>query len=136
MRLSLKRKREKLKYSLSRQIRNLAQRKYYHSVHSPFTLHSHFRANVVLLRTEKKEKREDTILSKLNKFGQQFMESVDAIQQKPKKKGKKAAIKPEIESTGFVAIDTMDNEEEDISDDKDEIDQLFGIGKRSVSATR
>jgi hypothetical protein len=64
------------------------------------------------------------------------MESVDAIQQKPKKKGKKAAIKPEIESTGFVAIDTMDNEEEDISDDKDEIDQLFGIGKRSVSATR
>ncbi|KAM3586997.1 hypothetical protein VKS41_002044 [Umbelopsis sp. WA50703] len=85
--------------------------------------------------TEKKEKREDTILSKLNKFGQQFMESVDATQQKPKKKGKKAAIKPEIESTAFVAIDTMDNEEEDISDDKDEIDQLFGIVPCSANTT-
>ncbi|KAJ2959372.1 hypothetical protein NQZ79_g5151 [Umbelopsis isabellina] len=76
--------------------------------------------------TEKKDKKEDAILSKLNKLGQQFMESVDASQQKPKKKGKKAASKPVIELTNFEAIDTMDKEEDDTIDEKDEIDQLFG----------
>lgn len=81
------------------------------------------------LRTEKKDKKEDAILSKLNKLGQQFMESVDASQQKPKKKSKKAAIKPAIELTNVEANDTVDKEEEVIMEEKDEIDQLFGTGR-------
>ncbi|KAI9284446.1 hypothetical protein BC943DRAFT_325663 [Umbelopsis sp. AD052] len=74
----------------------------------------------------KSESSENDLLKKLNKFGEQFMQSVDSSSKKTPKKAKKVVEKVEVAPVD-PELSVFPDEDLEAFEDGDEIDQLFGI---------
>lgn len=79
-------------------------------------------------RPAKSENINDDLLKKLNQFGEQFMQSVESSSKKAPKKAKKVVEKPKVAPVDSESS-VFPDEDLEAFEDKDEIDQLFGIGK-------
>ncbi|KAI8580733.1 hypothetical protein K450DRAFT_235699 [Umbelopsis ramanniana AG] len=74
----------------------------------------------------KNEISENDLLKKLNKFGEQFMQSVDTSSKKTPKKAKKVVEKMEVAPVDSE-LPVFPDEDLEAFEDEDEIDQLFGL---------
>jgi hypothetical protein len=113
----------------------LAEKKKSRTVYvQPPVVHMHVNQTPVadtFNRPAKNENNEDDLLKKLNRFGEQFMQSVDSSSKKAHKKAKKVVEKMEVAPVDSEASVFPDEDLEGF-EDEDEIDQLFGIGKDEI----